>query len=116
MHAGAPQRHLAKQVPDEEVARILRPQEGDHPHVGGKPVEDLPRVVRERVPPFRGQIEPDRARVEDGLPEEEDPDQRRDGEHQAQALCPGVQCRPRHCRASSTRSVPHTKQPAVNRK
>src|SRR5262249_32313868 len=86
------------------------------PDVAVEASQHVPRVLRERVAPLGRQVDAPRAGVEERLAEEEDADQRRDRERDAQHLSAQRQCRPRHCRASRTRSVPHTKQPVRKRK
>ena len=102
-----------QEVEDAGVARVLRPQEGEDAHVRRQVVEDLPGVVRQRVTPLRRQIQPQPAAVEDRLPEEEDAEQGGQRERHAQPLRGGAQRRPRHCRASRTRSVAQTNRPVA---
>src|SRR5262249_11618396 len=116
VHPAPDRPDLAQEVVDEGVARVLRAQEGEHADVAIEATENLARVVRERVAPLGREIEAPRPRVEQRLSEKEDPDQRRDRERDAQRLAAQGQRRPRHCLASSTRSVPQAKQPARKRK
>src|SRR5262249_17635734 len=108
--------HLPQQVVDQWVARILRAQERQHPHVAVEAPEHLARVLGERVAAVGREIDAPRPRGEDPLAEKEDADQGPERERDAQRLPAQAQRRPRHCLASTARSVPHTKQPVRKRK
>src|SRR5439155_25479623 len=116
LDAPAARRHLAEEVADEEVARVLRAQEGHDVDVGGEAVQDLASLVGERVAALRRQVETPRAPVEDRLAEEEDAGECRQRERDAQPLRADPHRRPRHWRDSSTRSVAQMKKPAVKAK
>ena len=116
LHARAARRHLAQEVADEEVARVLRAQEGHDVDVGGQAVQDLAPLVGERVAALGRQVETPGAPVEDRLAEEEDAGERRQRERDAQPLRADPHRRPRHWRDSSTRSVAQMKKLAVKAK
>ena len=67
VHPRAARRHLPEEVADEEVARVLRAQEGHDVDGGGEAIQDLAPLVGERVAALGCEIEPPRPPVEDRL-------------------------------------------------